>query len=129
MEPHPPFSENPPVQAASEVPGTRTLIGPLLQSKSPHLIASHHPIRLDGTVFELPKLLLLGERGGGDPLRIALFAGIEHRSVDTIAAATQLLGKLDILPSLARDYALFAYPLTNPPAFRRPKPLYNIENR
>ena len=77
-------------------------------------MAARHPARAGGCDFEIPKFMLLGQRGGGKPIRIALFGGIDdHGSLDGIAAITRMLVQMELQPSLARDYALFAYPLVN----------------
>jgi hypothetical protein len=85
-----------------------------VSSHSESLMATRHPVRVAGSDFGIPKFMLLGERGGGRPLRIALFAGIDDRgSLDGIAAITRLLVQAELNPGLARDYAIFAYPLVN----------------
>lgn len=77
-------------------------------------MASRHPARAGGCDFEIPKFMLLGQRGSGKPLRIALFSGIDDNgSLDGIAAISRLLMQMELQPALARDYALFAYPLVN----------------
>jgi len=85
-----------------------------VSSYSESLMATRHAVRVGGCDFEIPKFMLLGQRGGGKPIRIALFAGIDdHGSLDGIAAITRLLVQTELNPRLARDYALFAYPLVN----------------
>jgi murein peptide amidase A len=85
-----------------------------VSSHSGSLMATRHQARVGGCDFEIPKFMLLGQRGGGKPIRIALFGGIDdHGSLDGIAAITRLLVQADLQPALARDYALFAYPLVN----------------
>jgi hypothetical protein len=85
-----------------------------LSRHSESLMAARHPARAGGCDFEIPKFMLLGQRGGGKPIRIALFGGIDdHGSLDGIAAITRMLVQMEVQPSLARDYALFAYPLVN----------------
>lgn len=82
--------------------------------QSESLMAARHPAKAGGCDFEIPKFMLLGQRAGGTPMRIALFAGIDdHGSLDGIAAITRMLVQMELQPSLARDYALFAYPLVN----------------
>jgi hypothetical protein len=85
-----------------------------VSSHSDSLMATRHPVQVGGCDFEIPKFMLLGRRGVGRPLRIALFGGIDdHGSLDGIAAISRLLMEAELQPSLARDYALFAYPRVN----------------
>jgi hypothetical protein len=92
-----------------------------VSSYSESLMATRHQVRVGGCDLEIPKFMLLGQRGGGKPIRIALFAGIDdHGSLDGIAAITRLLVQTELNPELARDYALFAYPLVNAFEYRRP---------
>ena len=66
--------------------------------------------------------MLLGQRGSGRPLRVALFAGIDdYGSLDGIAAISRLLVQTELNPGLARDFALFAYPLVNAFEHREPR--------
>src|SRR5215210_8011905 len=75
-------------------------------AESESLLGSQHPMRVNGTDFEIPKFMLLGQRGGGKPIRIAFFAGLDAESMDTIAALSRLLLQLELNPALARDFAL-----------------------
>jgi protein MpaA len=89
---------------------------------SESLMAARHPARAGGCDFEIPKFMLLGQRGGGKPIRIALFGGIDdHGSLDGMAAITRMLVQMELQPSLARDYALFAYPLVNLFEYQEPE--------
>jgi len=88
---------------------------------SESLMATRHATRVGGCDFEIPRFMLLGQRGGGEAIRVALFAGIEdHGSLDGVAAISRLLVEAAIQPALARDYAIFAYPLVNVFEYRRP---------
>jgi protein MpaA len=85
-----------------------------VSAHSESLMAVRHEAKVGGCDIEIPKFMLLGQRGGGKPIRIALFAGIEdHGSLDGIAAISRLLLQAELQPALARDYALFAYPVVN----------------
>ena len=94
-------------------------------------MAARHSVRVGGCDFEIPKFMVLGQRGGGKPIRIALFGGIgDHGSLDGIAAITRLLLQAELRPALARDYAIFAYPLVNLFEYRRPeKQLESFDRR
>jgi hypothetical protein len=66
---------------------------------------------------QLPRFIFEGPRGGDEPIRIGIFAAIHG---DETATATGLLKFLDLLtlsPQLARDFALYCYPICNPSGF------------
>jgi protein MpaA len=70
-----------------------------------------------GQNHELPRYMFLGPKGGDEPLRIGLFAGLHG---DEPAAAFALLRFVRLLeedPEIARGYCLFLYPVTNPTGF------------
>ncbi len=72
-----------------------------VSSYSESLMATRHSVRVGGCDFDIPKFMLLGERGGGKPIRLALFAGIDdHGSLDGIAAITACCCR----PSCARPW-------------------------
>lgn len=82
--------------------------------RSESLMATRYPVRVGGCDFDISKFMLLGRRGGGKPIRVALLAGIDdHGSLDGIAAISRLLMQAELNPDLANDCALFAYPLVN----------------
>src|SRR5689334_2900630 len=94
-----------------------SLLDPLFGLESPSLHTQRHPVTIGRDLYEIPKLLLLGARGGGTPIRIAIFAGLDAGHLETVAAAARLLLQLELNPALARDYALFAYPIVNAAGF------------
>ncbi|MHA3772822.1 hypothetical protein ACXR0O_14915 [Verrucomicrobiota bacterium sgz303538] len=97
---------------------------------SSSLIASRHQVQIGNADYEISKFLLLGQRGGGRPMRIALFAGLDEGAIETTVALTRLLLQLELAPSLARDYALFGYPIVNLGAFDdRPTALTGFQAR
>ncbi len=102
------------------------MVSPL--SSSAHRIPAFQRLQLGSHSVSIPRILLLGQRGGGDPIRLAVFSGIEPGSYSTVATAAHLLGILDNDPSLARDYALFFYPVTNPLGFLT-TPFPSLETR
>ncbi len=93
------------------------LLAPLFETDSPSLLAHRQAVTIDDMEYELPKLLLLGERGGGVPIRVGIFAGMDAGRLETVAATVRLLLQMELSPALARDYAIFAYPLVNAPGF------------
>jgi hypothetical protein len=93
------------------------LLEPLFELRSASLLAQTRAVTIDGEQYELPKMLLLGARGGGVPIRVGIFAGFDAGGLDTVAATVRLLLQGELSPALIRDYALFAYPVVNAPGF------------
>jgi len=117
---------------SSPKPSLHNVLEPLFESArdSSSLIASRHPVEVQGISHEIPKFLLLGQRGGGKPIRIGLFAGFETADLETVQTAIQLLQQLKLSPALTRDYALLAYPVVNIRGFgENPVPLSDFESR
>jgi len=67
-----------------------------------------------GRRYSLPRYLFLGPRGGGDALRIGVFAGIHGDEPQGALALARFARRLEEKPELAQGYALFLYPLCNP---------------
>jgi hypothetical protein len=91
------------------------ILAPLHEAalESSSLVASRFPFSYQGDVLEIPKFLLLGQRGGGRPIRLGLFAGFEAGNLGTVQALSSLLWQLKASPALSRDFALIAYPVVN----------------
>lgn len=89
-----------------------------LTPKSPNLIARPFgKFHFEGQSYELPRYLFIGPRGGDDPIRIGLFAGIHGNEPEGVHALIRFLQLLDAQPELARGYCLFVYPICNPTGF------------
>jgi murein peptide amidase A len=71
-------------------------------------------IESEGTRFELPRSLFIGPSGGGDPIRIGVFAGIHGDEPAGIEAVAKFLEELEKDPDLAQGYELYCYPVCNP---------------
>jgi protein MpaA len=85
---------------------------------------SKHLVRRPGTAFEVageryevPKFLFIGPDGGGDPIRIAIFATIHGDEAVGTHALIQFLRLLEASPELARGYHLHIYPICNPTGY------------
>ncbi len=65
----------------------------------------------------MPRYLLLGPRGGGDYLRLGIFATIHGDEPEGALAIVRLLSHLEQHPELAQGYALYFYPVCNPTGF------------
>jgi protein MpaA len=59
----------------------------------------------------------VGPRGGGDYVRVGIFAGIHGDEVAGIHASIRFLQQLAASPALARGYEIYLYPLCNPSGF------------
>lgn len=73
--------------------------------------------RSDGRHYDLPRYLYLGPRGGGDVLRLGVFATIHGDEPEGALALARFVERLEQLPELAKGYALFLYPVCNPTGF------------
>jgi murein peptide amidase A len=108
------------------------ILAPLYEvaQHSPSLLASRHHLPVREKVYDIPKFLLLGQRGGGRPIRLAFFAGLDAGSLVSTAALARLLLQYELSPALARDFALFAYPVVNAGGFEEEaQPLAEFEHR
>ncbi|MCI0541692.1 MAG: hypothetical protein L0Z50_41370 [Verrucomicrobiales bacterium] len=66
-----------------------------------------------GKPFWLPRYLFIGPKGGSNPIRLGLFAGIHGDELEGVEAMVRFLTLVDQHPELARGYCLFAYPICN----------------
>jgi len=70
-----------------------------------------------GEYYSLPRYTFIGPRGGGDYLRIGMFAGIHGDEIAGAIGAVRLLEMLHGNPKIARGYELFIYPVCNPTGY------------
>jgi murein peptide amidase A len=95
-------------------------LGPLerLAARSESLIANHGAtFDCNGVNYELPRYLHIGPRGGAEPIRIGIFAGIHGDEPEGVHALVRFLTALEQQPQIAEGYCLFAYPVANPTGF------------
>ena len=71
----------------------------------------------NGLNYTLPRYLFLGPKGGGDIIRIGIFATIHGDEPEGALALTRFVAALEKNPGLARGYCLFIYPVCNPTGF------------
>jgi hypothetical protein len=93
------------------------LLAPLdrIAAGSVHLIANHRAAFEDGgETRKLPRYLFVGPKGGDEPLRIGIFAGVHGDEPEGIHALIRFLALLENQPELATGYSIFAYPVCNP---------------
>jgi hypothetical protein len=82
---------------------------------SPNLIRKPGgPVEGDPEGLKLPRYLFVGPQGGGETLRIGLFAAIHGDEPAGAQAIVRLAQLLDRNPEIARGYCLFLYPVCNP---------------
>jgi murein peptide amidase A len=67
-----------------------------------------------GHAYALPRYIYLGQRGGGDPIRLGIFAAIHGDEPQGALAISQLARALEQNPELGQGYALYLYPVCNP---------------
>ena len=70
-----------------------------------------------GKTHEIPRYLYVGPKGGGDTLRLGIFATIHGDEPEGALALTRFVAALEKDPAIATGYALFIYPLCNPTGF------------
>ncbi len=70
-----------------------------------------------GQEHTLPRYVFLGPRGGGETIRIGIFATIHGDEPEGALALMRLAAALEQNPELAKGYCLFLYPLCNPTGF------------
>ncbi len=109
---------------ASVMPRSRRSIPSLLTALeqmaagSSSLVADHGAMFKSGTqAYELPRYLFIGPKGGGEPVRVGLFAGIHGDEPEGVHALIRFLALLEQKPELATGYCLFVYPVCNPTGF------------
>jgi murein peptide amidase A len=71
----------------------------------------------DRRAYQLPRYIYLGPKGGGDVVRLGIFAGIHGDEPEGAFAVARLIERLEQQRDLAQGYALFLYPVCNPTGF------------
>lgn len=105
--------------AAARRSATR-LLEPLheLAEGSQHILSkSFGFFESHGHQYTLPRYVFLGPKGGGDTIRIGIFATIHGDEPEGTLGLVRFLQELTKNPDLAQGYALFIYPLCNPTGF------------
>ncbi|MDB6017075.1 MAG: hypothetical protein JWR19_1564 [Pedosphaera sp.] len=70
-----------------------------------------------GKNYALPRYVYLGPKGGGETVRIGIFAAIHGDEPEGALALTRFVAALEKNPELAKGYCLFLYPICNPTGF------------
>lgn len=98
----------------------QALLTPLhqLAETSDHLLAgSCGSFRCGADDFSLPRFIFDGPRGGGEPIRLGIFAGIHGDEPEGAIALVRFLTELAGSPALAAGYRIYAYPVCNPTGY------------
>ena len=96
------------------------LLGPLDQSAetSQHLLSkTFGAFESAGQTYSLPRYVYFGPKGGGETIRIGIFATIHGDEPEGALGLLRLLTLLEKDPEPAKGYALFLYPVCNPTGF------------
>ncbi len=64
--------------------------------------------------YQMPRYIFLGPKGGGDTIRIGIFATIHGDEPEALHGLFRFLCSLKRNPKLARGYILYIYPICNP---------------
>jgi protein MpaA len=89
-----------------------------LAEHSPRFISkSPGSFREGDRTFALPRYIYLGPKGGGDVIRIGVFATIHGDEPEGALGLVRLIGELEKNPEIAKGYALYFYPVCNPTGF------------
>src|SRR5882757_3018490 len=95
----------------------RQLLKPLLSSaeNSDFLIeGSIGEFAVGKVAFQIPRFIFMGPGGGGDNIRIGIFAAIHGDQPEGTEVLVNLLQELEMTPQTARNYHIYAYPICNP---------------
>ncbi len=110
--------------SAAEPPTERRAVDRLLSQLDQLADGSDHLFKKpfgrfasNGTNYTMPRYLYLGPKGGGDTIRIGIFATIHGDEPEGALAVTRLVAALEQAPELAQGYCLFLYPVCNPTGF------------
>jgi len=109
-----------PQRNATEKRSVVQLLAPLdeLAEKSPHFLSrSFGQFESSGRNYSLPRYVYLGPKGGGDTLRIGIFATIHGDEPEGALALTRFIRELEARREIAQGFALFIYPVCNPTGF------------
>jgi murein peptide amidase A len=96
------------------------LLAPLdkIAANSPNLVANRGAnFEVAGEIYEVPRYLFVGPKGGGTPIRLGLFAAIHGDEPEGAHALVQFVKLLEARPELALGYCLSIYPVCNPTGF------------
>lgn len=89
-----------------------------LAENSPHFLSkSLGQFERAGQTYRLPRYVYLGPKGGGDTIRLGIFAAIHGDEPEGTLALSRFITLLENNREIAQGYALFIYPVCNPTGF------------
>jgi hypothetical protein len=109
-----------PVKAMPQRRAVDRLLAPLDQigEQSPHFLSkSLGGFESGGQAYTVPRYVYLGPKGGGDTIRIGVFATIHGDEPEGALALTRFVGELERNREIAKGFALYLYPVCNPTGF------------
>lgn len=112
-----------PSPTLAQAPAKRSLdavLAPLdeIAARSPSFIRkSLGEFESAGRTYSLPRYIYLGPQGGGDVIRLGIFAAIHGDEPAGALALARFVAALERNPDIAKGYALFLYPVCNPTGF------------
>jgi hypothetical protein len=105
---------------ADESTSNSDLLQPLaeLAEKSNYLIAgTAGEFVVEDAQYSIPRFIFMGDKGGGDTIRLGIFAGLRGDEPEGVESLVKFLLDLERRPSLAKNYHIYVYPIANPSAF------------
>ena len=96
------------------------LLAPLdaLAENSTHFISkSLGQFDVSGQLYRLPRYVYVGPKGGGETIRIGIFATIHGDEPEGALALSRFVTLLEANREISKGYALFIYPVCNPTGF------------
>lgn len=109
-----------PVDATGHRRDLTELVRPLEESaeRSRYFLGRTHGGYGHGEVeYSIPRFVFRGPPGGGDTVRVAIFATIHGDEPEGALALNRFVGELEAHPEIAEGYALFLYPVCNPTGY------------
>jgi protein MpaA len=106
--------------SAMDKPGRknfREAIAPLQRNKAPWLPSTLGSWSVGPDDYRLEQYLFVGPRGGGNYLRVGIFAGVHGDETAGVFAAIRFVLELGQNPELARGYEVYVYPVCNPSGY------------
>ncbi len=98
----------------------QSLLNPLLElaENSHYLIAgSAGEFSAGDGIYQIPRFIFMGPTGGGETIRLAIFAGIHGNQPEGSETLVAFLQALESRPWLGTGYHIFVYPVCNPTGF------------
>jgi len=109
------------VEALSDQPNvTQRFLKPLLDAveNSEYLLGgSVGQFTVEHNLFQIPRFIFMGPTGGGDTIRLGIFAGLHGDDPAGAEAIVEFLRELELAPQAARGCHIYAYPICNPIGF------------